>query len=148
MLDYLSLIMVVASSLVVGYFIAYLSRDELKQSRKTVIVLNKIVIAIIILISVYLFFDLTFFLGVLVGYFYKEHTFYLGMILGSALFVKHGLLYSLFIFISGIFSGILKYKNKLELVSACLLFLLPITLYFLNVNLIPFAAGALIWSLK
>ncbi|MDD5331587.1 MAG: hypothetical protein PHE43_02070 [Candidatus Nanoarchaeia archaeon] len=142
------LMIITSISLIMGYFIAYLSRDEIKSAKKYFLILKKITILIIILVSAYFFLDIYFFIGIVLGFLLKETWPYLGIIFSSSLLFENNFLFSSLIFITGIFSGILEYKNFRRIILNLILFLIPIVLYFFNINLISLAAGALIWSLK
>ncbi|MDD5254139.1 MAG: hypothetical protein PHG05_03495 [Candidatus Nanoarchaeia archaeon] len=148
MFDYILLTIVLALSLLVGYLVAYLARDEINKAKKYIHFIQKIIILIIILISIFISLDVWFIAGLIFGYFFREIMLYLGIAFESALLLNYGMLFSFFIFIAGLFSGMLRYKDISKILIGILAFLIPMLLYFLDINLISFAAGALIWSLK
>lgn len=134
--------------ILIGYFIAKSTKEELKPGMKYFIILELIILFLIS--SLFLFYSPDLFLfifGLLFGFVFRFEYFYFGIGLFSLIFnLDLSFLISSLIFIYGLpYGGILFYTKKIKLLFFHLiLFFIPLILYFFNYNLLPFAGGALL----
>ncbi len=128
--------------LIVGWFIAKYTKEEIKDGKKYFKWLHKLFVLVLIAVLVYFNFNLYILaLGTVVGYFIRQSYFYLGMV--SFDFVSY------FVFLFGLSYSALKKYNRRFLIVSLVLFLIG----FLIANIYKselyysFVAGALLWRL-
>ncbi len=143
--------------LVIGKILRHYTLEEINKGEKYLFILSKIVLASIILMSLYLFlpFKLSyiagFLIGILIAFLFNRIYFYLGLLLFLSFFINNNylLLVSSLIFIYGLVKGSYLVKNK-EIIINLVLYLVPFLLYIIknhlinyNFLIISFALGCL-----
>ena len=124
----------------IGWFIANRTEEELKDGRKYFLVLTNLLIASLIIFSIYYSFNIyLLIIGLIIGFFInKEYLFF------SVLAMRNDVLLNSLIFIYGLPYGSLNYKSIKILFMNIPLFFIPFLLLFLNINFYSLGAGGLL----
>lgn len=122
-------------SLIFGKLLSCFTREEIKEGKKYFVLIEKILLILIalnLLIVKVSIFSLFIFLGVIIYFFFKRISLFLGLsvVVSSFVNIEFGLLIASLVFIYLLaYSRNLKWKN---IVFDCLLFLIPISLIFVE----------------
>lgn len=128
--------------LIIGWFIAKKTKEELKEGRKYFNWLHKFLV--LVFIGSLIYFDFNIYLlalGVLVGYFIRRSYLYLGL-------VSFGF-FNYFIFLFGLsYSSLEKYSNK-KLILCLIFFVVGVVIanIYKGSFYYSFVSGALLWRL-
>ena len=124
----------------IGWFIANRTEEELKDGRKYFLVLTNLLIASLIIFSIYYSFNIyLLIIGLIIGFFInREYLFF------SVLAMRNDVLLNSLIFIYGLPYGSLNYKSIKILFMNIPLFFIPFLLLFLNINFYSLGAGGLL----
>jgi hypothetical protein len=147
---------------VVGLFIATMTKLEVRQGHKLLEMLKQVLIFIIIGVFLYysrndlLFLGLGIILGLLLGYSFKYLYFYLGIAMSLSFLIFQDLLIGIVIFLVGLPSGSLISNLKKKelhkyLIKSLIFFFIPFLILLIPANLsvlIGLMIGGFIYELK
>ncbi|MBS3174269.1 hypothetical protein J4440_00135 [Candidatus Woesearchaeota archaeon] len=130
----------------IGLFIASYTGEELKDGKKYFFILQIIILLSLIVIVLLINFDFLFLSGLLFGLLIRREYLFFGILVFSNFSNNISFLINSLIFIYSLAYGSLIYLNKnfKYIIFDVILFLIPLTLYFLKFDIVSFAAGSLI----
>ena len=132
--------------LFIGILIAKYTKEELRNGEKWLELMQIIILVIIAITVIKVEFNIIgIILGIITAYFISKEFFYLGTIISLTIKEINFLASSLTLLYSILYGSIIYYKKKLDKIYLdIILFFIPIIFFYLNLNLISFAGGALI----
>src|SRR3989344_4860014 len=124
----------------IGWFIANRTEEELKDGKRYFLVLTNLLIASLIIFSIYYSFNIyLLIIGLIIGFFInKEYLFF------SVLAMRNDVLLNSLIFIYGLPYGSLNYKSIKVLFMNILFFFIPFLLLLFDINFYSLGAGGLL----